>query len=666
MRLLASLLLLSASLLAQSAPTYDILIRNGRMVDGSGNPWTYADIGVIGDRIAFIGKADASVSAKKTIDAKGLVVAPGFIDMLGQSEIAVLIDKQAYSKITQGVTTEITGEGGSIAPLNQRLIEDAKPFTEHFKLTLDWQSLDEYFRRLEKQGSAVNMATYVGATQIRQYVIGDDDRPPTADELKSMQEMVNDAMDEGALGVSTSLIYAPAFYAKTDELIALAKIAGQRGGTYASHMRNESDRIFQALDEAMRIGREANIPVEVFHIKMGGQKNWGKMKDVLAAIEKARAEGLDITADQYPYIAGATSLGASVPPKYHDGGTAKFIERLKDPAQRAAIKTDLENTGDTDFEKLWRGSGGADGVLILSVLQPELKQFEGKTVAQAAQMLKKDVYDTLFDLLIQSGDTIGAAYFLMSEADMRLALQQPWVGVGTDHEAVSTTGPLAEGKAHPRGYGTFPRILGKYVREEKVLRMEEAIRKMTSLAAQRVKLENRGLLRQDYYADITIFNPETIIDVATFEDPNRPSKGIEYVIVNGTVEIDGGKVTGAVGGRPLRGPGYINKAVSPDGMRPKGKLQGFVTTPDGWPLGRTVIKLLDGTGKQVAEARNGREGRYEMPLDAVCEKCKLVASRMGFKDAERAVTFNGSNPLWFSFVMTAEKRKSRSVPAATR
>jgi N-acyl-D-amino-acid deacylase len=348
-----------------------------------------------------------------------------------------------------------------------------------------------------------------------------------------------------------------------------------------------------------------------------------------------------------------------VPPKYHDGGTTKFIERLKDPAQRAAMKADLEKTGDTDFEKLWRGSGGADGVLILSVLQPELKQFEGKMVAQAAQMLNKDVYETLFDLLVQSGDTIGAAYFMMSESDMRLAMQQPWVGVGSDHGAVNITGPLAEGKAHPRGYGTFPRILGKYVREEKVLRLEDAIRKMTSLAAQRVKLENRGLLRPDYYADITIFNPDTVIDVATFEDPNRPSKGIEYVIVNGTIAIDSGKVTGALGGRPLRGPAYINKAVAPEGLRPKGKLQGFVTTADGWPLPRTTVKLLDATGKQIAEARNGREGRYEMQLETPCRNCRLVASRMGFKTAERAVDYNGSNPLWFSFVLAPESRKAR-------
>ncbi len=655
MRTLAALLILSASLFAQR-PTYDLLIRNGRLVDGTGNPWRYADVGVIGDRIAFIGKADESVKAQQTIDARGLVVAPGFIDMLGQSEINLLIDKQAVSKITQGVTTEITGEGRSIAPMNARIIDDLKAVREHYHFTIDWQSLDEYFRRLERAGIAVNIATYVGATQLRQVVIGEDDRPPTPEELARMQEMVNDAMDEGALGLSTSLIYAPAFYAKTEEIIALAKVAAKRGGAYATHMRNESDHIFDALNEAIRIGREAEIPVEIFHIKTAGQKNWGRMREVLAAIEKARADGVDITADQYPYLAGATSLGASVPPKYHAGGTEKFLERLRDPAQRAAIKADLEQTGDTDFEKLWRGSGGGDGVLILSVLNPELKMFEGKTVAQAAQMQGKDVYETLFDLLLADRDNIGAAYFMMDEADMRLALQQPWIGVGTDYGAVSPSGILGEEKAHPRAYGSFPRILGKYVREEKLLRLEDAIRKMTSLAAQRVKLEGRGVLRPDYYADITIFNPETVIDVATFADPNRVSRGIEYVMVNGIVAIDRGTITGKLGGRPLRGPSYINKGVAPDGLRPKGKLQGVITTPDGWPLPRTNIRLLDASGKVVAETRNGRDGRFELVLASACAKCRLSVTRMGFKQTEQALDYNGSNPLWFSFVLTPEPK----------
>jgi dihydroorotase/N-acyl-D-amino-acid deacylase len=649
MRMLACFLLLAGSLLAQQTPTYDVLIRNGRVVDGSGNPWFYADIGIIGDRIAFIGTADKDVTAKKTVDAKGLVVAPGFIDMLGQSEVNLLIDKQALSKITQGVTTEVTGEGASIAPLNERLVNEAKPFTEHFHIELDWRTLDEYFNRLEKQGAGVNLATFVGATQVRQMVIGDDDRPPTADELKQMREMVDDAMSDGALGISTSLIYAPAFYAKTDELIELAKVAAAKGGAYATHMRNESDHENAAIDEALRIGKEANIPVEIFHLKVAGKQNWGKMKDVVAKIDAARAAGIDVTADQYPYPAGATSLGAAIPPKYHDGGTDKFVARLKDPAIRQQIKADLARTDDTDFEKLYLGSGGASGVLILGVLNPELKQYEGKTVAQVAQAQGKDPVDALMDLVIADRDNVGAAYFMIGEEDIRTAMQQPWVSVGTDFGAVNTTGPLAESKAHPRAYGSFARILGKYVREEKVLRLEDAIRKFTSLAAQRVKLDNRGLLRPDYYADITIFDPATVADVATFEDPNRVSKGISYVLVNGVVEVDGGKVTGNVGGRPLRGPGYINKGVADDGIRPKGKIQGVLTGVDGYALPRATVTLLDASGKQVAKAPTKRDGRYEIIYESACPGCTLRAERPGFTAQEKKIDFNGANELWFSF-----------------
>jgi dihydroorotase/N-acyl-D-amino-acid deacylase len=654
MRTLAALVLFSTSLFAQQ--TYDVLIRNGRVVDGSGNPWVYADVGVIGDRIAFVGTADPQVTAKRTIDAKGLIVSPGFIDMLGQSESYLLIDKQAVSKITQGVTTEVTGEGASIAPLNERLVNEAKPFTEHFKLTLDWKTLDEYFRRLEKQGSGVNLATFVGATQVRQVVIGDDDRPPTADELKQMKEMVDDAMSDGAIGLSTSLIYAPAFYAKTEELIELAKVASQKGGVYASHMRNESDHEMAAIDEALRIGKEANIPVEIFHIKVAGKQNWGKMKDVVAKIEQARAQGIDVTADQYPYPAGATSLGASVPPKYHDGGTQKFIARLKDPEIRKQIKTDLARTDDTDFEKLYLGSGGADGVLILSVLNPELKQYEGKTIAQVAKMQSKDPVDALMDMVIADQDNVGAAYFMIGEEDIKTALKQPWVSIGTDHPEVNITGPLSESKAHPRGYGSFTRILGKYVREEKVLGLEDAIRKFTTLAAQRVHLENRGVLKPDYYADVTIFDPKTVTDVATFEDPNRISKGIQYVLVNGVVEIDNGKITGDLGGRPLRGPGYANRGVAPEGLRPKGKIQGVLTSDDGYPLPRATVTLIDASGKPVASAPTRREGRYELAYESPCRGCILRAERPGFRKQEKKIDYNGANPLWFSFSLSPQKQ----------
>lgn len=651
MRALAFPLLFVASL---SAQTYDVLIRNGRVVDGSGNPWFHADVGVIGDRIAFIGKASNDVRAKQTIDAKGLVVAPGFIDMLGWSDISVLIDKRAPSKVMQGITTEVTGEGWSVAPLNQRLIDEDKEFQQRFNLTYDWKTLDEYFRRLEKQGIGVNLATFVGATQVRRMVIGDENRAPTPEELEQMKEMVDDAMYDGAVGLSTSLIYAPAFYAKTEEIIELAKVAAAKGGLYASHMRNEGDREMEAIDEALRIGREANLPVEIYHIKVVGRHNWGKMKDVIAKIEAARKEGVDVAANQYPYPAGATSLAASIPPKYHAGGMEKLIERLKDPAVRKEIRAELERTDDTPFEKLWRGSGGGEGVMVLSVLDPALKKWEGKRVTQIARDENKDQYDALFDMVIAAKGNIGAAYFMMGEEDIKLAMQQPWVSVGCDHGAHNPDDPRL-GKAHPRGYGSFPRILGRYVREQKALRLEDAIRKFTSLPAQRVKLEMRGMLKTDYYADITIFDPETVIDVATFEDPNRYSKGIQHVFVNGVHEVANGAITGNVGGRPLRGPGYGDRAMSPDGRRPAGKIEGVLTGTDGFALPRSTVTLLNATGKQVATAPARRDGRYEIPYSSPCRTCTLRAERPGFQPQQKKIDYNGSNPLWFSFALAEMK-----------
>src|SRR5215469_7191701 len=374
------LLLLATTALAQQ---YDILIRNGRVVDGAGNPWIYADVGITGDRIVMVGRAPANVKERRVIDAKGLIVAPGLIDMLEQSEWNLLIDRQAVSKLTQGITTGITGEGGSIAPQNGQTLADRKDFLEHYHLTVDWTDLDGYFRRLEKQGSGINLATYVGATQVRRYVMGSVDRAPTADELARMQQLVEQAMRQGAMGVSTSLIYAPAAYAKTDELIALAKAAAKFGGIYISHIRNEADHEIEALDEAFRIGREANIPVEIWHLKVSGRQNWGKMPSVIAAIENARTSGLDVTANQYPYPASGTSLGATIPPKYHEGGSQAFVDRLKDPQVRAAIRQELGARGGS-MENMWRGTGGPQGILIASVLDPSLKHYEGKTIAQIA------------------------------------------------------------------------------------------------------------------------------------------------------------------------------------------------------------------------------------------------------------------------------------------
>jgi len=650
MKLLLSVLLLSSCALAQS-PQYDVLIRNGRVVDGSGNPWTYADVAIIGDRIAFIGHADANVTAKRTIDAAGLVVAPGFIDMLGQSELNLLIDRQAVSKLTQGITTEITGEGESISPQTDSTIAANKDFLDHYKLTVDWTSLDGYFRRLEKQGSGINLGTYVGAAQLREVVIGRDNRPPTADELKQMQQMVEDAMDDGAMGVSSALIYSPGSYAQTDELIALAQTAAQHGGIYASHIRNEGDSEMEALSEAFRIGREAHIPVEIFHLKSAGRANWGKMPQVIAAIEKARAQGIDVTADQYPYIASATSLGATIPAAWHAGGTDSFIARLQDPATRAAIRKELESASGKEVENMWHGAGGPEGIMVVYVLNPELKKYEGKTIAQIASAENKDPMDALFDFVIADHDNTGAVYFSMSEDDVKLAMQQPWVSVDNDYGAINPEGPLGDSKSHPRAYGAFPRILGKYVREEHVLRLEDAVRKFTSLPAQHMKLELRGLLRPDYFADITIFNPETVHDVATFDDPNRTSVGIEYVFVNGVLSLEHGHVTGQVGGRPLRGPGWLGRGSSPEGLPVKGKIQGVITDENGWPVGRVNIDLKNSSGKTVGTFRTRYDGRYAIVYESPCLHCTLHVARLGYGSAERQLDYNGANSLWFSFAL---------------
>jgi N-acyl-D-amino-acid deacylase len=650
--LLLLLLGLATSLFAQE---FDYLIRNGRVVDGSGNPWIYADVGIIGDRIVFVGHADAALVAKRTIDAKGLIVAPGFIDMLGQSESNLLIDKQAVSKLTQGITTEITGEGESIAPTNDLLNQEHADYFQHYNITPDWKSLEEYFQRLTRQGSGINLGTYVGAAQVRHMVIGSADRAPSPDELKQMEIMVDDAMSDGAMGLSSALIYAPGSYAKTDELVELAKVAGKKGGIYASHIRGEGDSEMDALDEAFRIGRDAGIPVEVFHLKVAGMQNWGKMPQVIAAIEQARASGVDVTADQYPYIGAATSLGATVPPKYHEGGADEFVKRLKNPAIRQQIRKEIDGTGGS-FENLWREVGGADGVLVVSVLDPKLRQYEGKTVARIAKLESKDPLDALMDLVVADRDNVGAVYFLMSEADVKLAMQQPWVSVGTDYGAINPTGPLGESKAHPRAYGSFARILGKYVREDHNLRLEDAIRKFTSLPAQREKLDHRGLLRLDYFADITIFDPEKVRDLATFDDPNKPSVGFAYVFVNGTLALEHDKVTGQLGGRPLRGPGYIMRDYLPEGLPPRGKVQGVVTDDGGWPVPRATITLTDAGGTVVGTANSKRDGRYQIVLEKPCNNCVLRAEHMGFATQQRStVDYNGSNSLWFGFALSIQK-----------
>jgi N-acyl-D-amino-acid deacylase len=537
---------------------YDLLIRNGHIIDGSGNPWYAADVAVSRDRIAAIGDL-REAHAKREIDAKGRVVAPGFIDMLGQSEVSLLLDNRSLSKLSQGITTEITGEGGSIAPQNEKTIEPQKPFLEHYKLTIDWTTLDGYFRRLEKQGTPLNIGTYVGSAQVREAVIGDDDRAPTPAELEQMKSFVDQAMKDGALGISSALIYPPNIYAKTDELIALAQVASKYGGLYATHMRSEGASEIPALAEAIRIGREAHLPVEIFHLKVSGKPRWGGMKNVVATIQNARDSGLDIAADMYPYTAGATALASALPPWVADGGVKKLLERLKEPAIRARIKKELASDH-PGWENLFYDCGGAPGVLIASVEKAELKQFEGKTVEDVAKAWKKSPEDTLMDFVLADGAQTGAIYFMASEQDVRTGLSQIWTSIGLDAGEMSLDGPIYEAHGHPRAMGSMPRFLGRYVRGEHLMPLETAVRKITSLPAQREHLESRGLLKPGYFADIAVFDPSTIIDHATFTKPDQLSEGIDFTIVNGQIEYDHGKLTGVTAGKILRGRGWLPPA----------------------------------------------------------------------------------------------------------
>ena len=540
---------------SKSAETsFDLIIRNGHILDGTGNPWYAADVAIKGDRIAAIGDLRDKHAAQE-IDAKGRIVSPGFIDMLGQSELSLLIDNRSLSKLSQGITTEITGEGGSVAPQNEKTIAPQKPFLEQYKLTIDWTTLGGYFRRLEKQGTPLNIGTYVGSAQVREAVIGDDNRAPTPAELEEMKALVEQAMKDGALGISSALIYPPNIFAKTDELIALAQVASKYGGLYATHMRSEGASEMPALAEAMRIGREADLPVEVFHLKVSGKPRWGTMKNIVAAIQNARDSGLDIAADMYPYTAGATALASALPPWVADGGVQKLLERLKNPDVRARIKKDL--SGDhPDWENLYYDCGGASGVLISSAENAELKQFAGKTLDDVAKAWKKSPEDTLMDFVLADHAQTGAIYFMASEEDLRTGLSQAWTSLGLDAGEMSLDGPLYEPHTHPRAMGSMSRFLGHFVRDEHLMPLEAAIRKITSLPAQREHLESRGLLKPGYFADITIFDPAAIIDHATYTRPDQLSDGIDYTIVNGQIEYDHGKLTGATAGRVLRGRGW--------------------------------------------------------------------------------------------------------------
>ncbi len=557
-RLIASLacglFALSATAAQPATASFDIVITNGRIIDGTGSPWYSGDVGIRGGRIAAIGKLDAAPRSR-TIDAQGQVVAPGFIDMLGQSEVTILVDPRLPSKIFQGITTEVTGEGGSIAPLNDAMLAADRIGFDQYRITPDWRTLREYFARLEKQGIGINVATYVGATSVRRMVLGDADVQPTPAQLAAMQALVEAAMRDGAVGVSTSLQYAPAPYAKTPELVALAQAAARHGGLYATHMRSEGDAETAAIEEAVFIGREARIPVEIWHLKATGKRNWGRMPQIVAQIQAARDSGVDIAADTYAYPAYFNTFSAFIPPWAHDGGDAKMIERLKDPVMRARIRKDMLDP-DASWNNSWQGIAGPEAIIVAVVQAPELLPLQGKRLSEIAALWKKDPIDTIFDLLIQDKAYTSVAVFSMDEADVALALRQPWVSVDNDSHGASPEGIMGKEHPHPRAYGTFPRILRKYVREERLLTLEDAIRKFSALPAQRMRFTDRGVLKQDMAADIVIFDPDKIRDLATFDQPRQLSQGMDYVLVNGVPVIAAGSMTGALPGKVLRGAGY--------------------------------------------------------------------------------------------------------------
>ena len=539
---------------AQTPPPFDLVITNGHIVDGTGSPWYSGDIGIRDGKVAAIGNL-AAAPRKRTIDAAGKVIAPGFIDMLGQSELSILVEPRLPSKIYQGITTEITGEGESIAPLNDALIQANHTVYEHYHIAPDWRTFRQYFARLEKQGMGINLASYVGAAQVRRIVLGDSNVQPSPGQLEQMKALVRDAMKDGAVGVSTALEYAPAPYAKTEELIALAAEGGKFGGIYSTHMRNESDSVLEAIDEALRIGREAHVPVELWHLKVAGKDNWGRMPEVVAKINAARAAGADVTADTYAYTAWFNDFSAFVPAWAHDGGTAKLVERLKDPASREHIRKDML-TPSKDWDNEWQEIPGPEAIMIGIVQNPKMLPLQGKRLSEIAKLWNKDPIDALFDFLIED-PYAGVAVFGMSQPDVTLALQQPWVSIDNDSSGTSPEGILGREHPHPRAYGTFPRILRKYVREDTVLTLEDAIRKMSALPAQRLRLTDRGVLKAGMWADVVIFDPATVRDLATFDNPNQLSEGMEYVLVNGVPVIDQGKMTGALPGRVLRGAGFV-------------------------------------------------------------------------------------------------------------
>jgi len=530
---------------------FDIIIKNGHVVDGAGNPWYKADIGINEDRIARIARLDLE-KATMVIDAKGLVVSPGFIDMHSHSDLLLLINPKAESKIHQGITTEVIGNcGGSAAPLNDLLKTELKkttPLLEEAKLELDWSTMKEYLGRLEGQGVALNVAPLVGHENIRTLVIGFESREPTQAELRKMKKALSQAMEDGAFGMSTGLIYPPGCYAKTDELIELSKTVAKHGGIYTSHIRGEGDELISSVKEAIQIGEKAALPVEISHHKAGGKANWGKVKRTLKIMQRARARGVDVTCDVYPYTAASFGLSAMLPPWAYEGGLPKFLERLNDPETRKKMRKEMQ-TGTANWSSPLRAAGWDATHIARSRLH---KDYEGKTIEEIVKAKKMDPFEFVFNLLIEENMSVNVVRFAMSEDDVRTVVKHSEAMIGTDASALAPYGVLGKGKPHPRAYGTFPKVLGKYVREEKLLRLEDAVRKMTSLPAQKLGLRDRGLIAEGMKADISIFHPDKVADKATYNDPHQYPEGIEYVLVNGKVVIKMGEHTGTLAGEALR------------------------------------------------------------------------------------------------------------------
>ncbi len=538
----------------KSKTKYDTIIRNGMIYDGLGGEPYKGDIGIKDDSIMMIG--DLSVEeATEIIDAGGLAVAPGFINMLSWANETLIEDGRSQSDIRQGVTLEVFGEGWSMGPINNRIKEREQQSQSDIKYTIGWNTLGEYLSFLENKGVSCNVASFVGATTLRDYVIGEDNRDPTPAELDSMVMLVKQAMEEGAMGVGTSLIYPPAFFAKTEELIALCKEASVHGGSYISHMRSEGNKLHEAVEELIRISKEANIHAEIYHLKAAGKDNWPKLDSVIRRVERARKEGQDITADMYTYTAGATGLTASMPPSLQDGGFGKLRERLMDPAIRVAMKKAM-NTNAPDWENLYYGAGGAENVLLLSFKQDSLKKFTGKSLAEVARIRGSSPEETAMDLIIQDSTRVGVAYFMMHEDNVKKQVALPWMSFGSDEGSYTNEGVFLKSNAHPRAYGTFIRVLGKYVREEKLISLAEAIRKLSHLPATNLKLKRRGSLKSGNYADVVIFDPAKVNDKATFQEPHQYAEGMLYVWVNGKKVLDNGTHTGATPGRFVKGPGY--------------------------------------------------------------------------------------------------------------